>query len=161
LKEISNDVIYQNGLVKTLSKLTKYNYTNILSFNYTLLDIAKTEIPNIKYVENIHGSINDKYIIIGIDSSNIKYDDYQYIFTKTYRKVELFVNNSSNQGSVNKYLDKEINKIVFYGHSLNEHDHAYFQTIFDFYDLYNSSLTLVFKYSIFDLNQEEEIKDNL
>lgn len=39
-------------------------------------------------------------------------------------------------------------EIKFYGHSLNEADYSYFQSIFDFYDLYaNNNVSLVFYYS--------------
>jgi len=38
--------------------------------------------------------------------------------------------------------------IKFYGHSLNEADYSYFQSIFDYYNLYgNDRVALVFYYS--------------
>ena len=38
--------------------------------------------------------------------------------------------------------------IKFYGHSLNEADYSYFQSIFDYYNLYgNARVALVFYYS--------------
>lgn len=38
--------------------------------------------------------------------------------------------------------------IKFYGHSLSKADYSYFQSIFDYYNLYgNSSVDLVFYYS--------------
>lgn len=39
---------------------------------------------------------------------------------------------------------EEINEIAFFGHSLSKLDYSYFQTIFDFYDLYSSDVTLAF-----------------
>lgn len=39
-------------------------------------------------------------------------------------------------------------EIKFYGHSLSEADYSYFQSIFDYYDLYeNTNVSLTFYYS--------------
>jgi hypothetical protein len=38
----------------------------------------------------------------------------------------------------------ELKQIVFYDHSLGEQDHSYFQSLFDFYDIYNSNIILKF-----------------
>ena len=51
-------------------------------------------------------------------------------------------------------LDKNIKHIKFYGHSLASADCSYFQSIFDFYDIYNSDIDLTFYYSDFDGNQK-------
>ncbi|MEQ6207839.1 hypothetical protein [Enterococcus mundtii] len=44
---------------------------------------------------------------------------------------------------------EEISEIAFFGHSLSSLDYSYFQTIFDFYDLYNSDITLAFYYKLY------------
>lgn len=41
---------------------------------------------------------------------------------------------------------EEVKEIAFFGHSLSEFDYSYFQTIFDHYEIYNSSVSLVFYY---------------
>ena len=94
---------------------------------------------------NIHGT-SDKDIIIGIDEKGIDESDILYRFTKTYRLFEL----DSNEISC---LNKSVNHIKFYGHSLAAADYSYFQTIFDFYDIYNSDIDLTFYYSNFDGDQ--------
>lgn len=43
-----------------------------------------------------------------------------------------------------------INKIIFYGHSLALADYQYFKNIFDRVNLLESSVELIFKYSIYD-----------
>ena len=44
--------------------------------------------------------------------------------------------------------DNQLIEIKFYGHSLNEADYSYFQSIFDYYNLYeNNNVGLIFYYS--------------
>lgn len=57
-----------------------------------------------------------------------------------------------------KLLPKSIKNIVFYGHSLAPADYSYFQSIFDYYNIYDNDITLVFYYSIYDKNKEQDIK---
>lgn len=48
-------------------------------------------------------------------------------------------------------------EIKFYGHSLSEADYSYFQSIFDYYDLYgNNNVSLIFYYSN-EFEQNDEI----
>ena len=49
-------------------------------------------------------------------------------------------------------------KIAFFGHSLSKFDYSYFQTIFDHYDLYNSSIQLVFYYMTFGERKFEDME---
>ena len=44
-------------------------------------------------------------------------------------------------------LSKKIIDINFFGHSLAESDYSYFQTIFDFYNIYDSEIKLNFFYN--------------
>lgn len=129
--------------------------TFILNFNYTaLFDILEVESPC--YYNNVHGKLCDDICANGCDKSNIIFgiDDNLIqsqgasselrLFSKTYRKML----------SADKYLtvlppneNKPI-AIKFYGHSLSEADYSYFQSIFDYYDLYgNSNVSLNFYYS--------------
>lgn len=133
----------------------KLNDISILSFNYTaLFDILKVDAPWL--YSNVHGKIclekcsencKSSSIIFGIDDTVIqsqKSNDELRIFSKTYRKM-------SNTGAPISILPPNNGKplkIKFYGHSLSDADYSYFQSIFDYYNIYNNSnIELVFYYS--------------
>lgn len=143
-------------IVNTLSEeFSKLRFTHILSFNYTaLFDILNVESP-CKY-SNVHGKLclakcekdcKSSNIIFGIDDNIIQSQDASSelrLFSKTYRKM-LFAGEP-----INILPPKEAKplEIKFYGHSLSEADYSYFQSIFDYYDLYgNSNVSLKFYYS--------------
>ena len=42
-----------------------------------------------------------------------------------------------------------VSEIAFFGHSLSKLDYSYFQTLFDFYDLYSSNIKLAFYYKVY------------
>lgn len=144
---------YTNKYNKTITKLANNKPYNLISFNYTRPMNITTTPPYTEFTTpkncqnfiNIHGT-SDKDIIIGIDEKGIDESDILYRFTKTYRLFEL----DSNEISC---LNKSVNHIKFYGHSLAAADYSYFQTIFDFYDIYNSDIDLTFYYSNFDGDQ--------
>ncbi|MCM1439621.1 MAG: bacteriophage abortive infection AbiH family protein [Roseburia sp.] len=142
----------KNFLTKEFSKLKNIH---ILSFNYTdLFDILQVDRP-CKY-NNVHGklygnscaeSCNDCNIIFGIDDSLIQSQNDEselYLFSKTYRKM-LNATVPQNILPINNDIPLEIK---FYGHSLSQADYSYFQSIFDYYNLYgNSNVSLTFFYS--------------
>lgn len=128
--------------------------TYVLSFNYTaLFDLLKVVSP-CNYV-NVHGKLcregchegcSSSSIIFGIDDKLIQaqsnYDGMR-LFSKTYRKI-------SAMSIPERVLPKndEPVEIIFYGHSLSEADYSYFQSIFDYYNLYdNNGVNLFFCYS--------------
>ena len=128
--------------------------THILSFNYTaLFDILIVESPCL--YSNVHGKLcnkccandcNTSSIIFGIDDkliqSHAANNDLR-VFSKTYRKMF----DTSLPQSVLPKNDESVD-IKFYGHSLSEADYSYFQSIFDYYNLYgNNSVSLYFYYS--------------
>ena len=128
---------------------------NVLSFNYTaLFDILQVNSPCL--YNNVHGKLcmhqcaencTDCNIIFGIDDTVIQSqneDSGLYQFSKTYRKML-----NSNAGThVLPSKDNQLIEIKFYGHSLNEADYSYFQSIFDYYNLYeNNNVSLIFYYS--------------
>lgn len=129
--------------------------TQVLSFNYT---------PKIKkdilVYRNIHGSLEDKNIIFGIDASfnenEDSFDPYLVKFTKTSRILKL----TNNPMTINEtdWNGQNVDQIIIYGHSLGEADYSYFQSIFDSVNLYHSSTRLVFAYSIYDSDRMEEIE---
>ena len=127
----------------------------ILNFNYTaLFDILEIESPC--YYNNVHGKLCNNACMIGCDKSDIIFgiDDNLIqsqgasselrLFSKTYRKML----NSDKYITALPPNDGKTIEIKFYGHSLSEADFSYFQSIFDYYDLYgNSNVSLTFYYS--------------
>lgn len=129
------------------------SFVQIINFNYTLPEKEKLSIDMI----NIHGRL-DSNIIIGIDQTyNIdetisdkkndiqkKFDNLLYPFTKTYKKM-LYSPRDMGIG-----LNKNHERIIFYGHSLTPQDYSYFQSIFDYYDIYHNDIQLSFVFSRYD-----------
>lgn len=146
-----NEIICDNTLSPKLSKLLG---TRILSFNYTMLfDILNVKSP-CRYV-NVHGKLckkqcnelcTDSSIIFGVDDKLIQ-SGGEYaplrIFSKTYRKMM----SGENPQSILPNNESSL-EIKFYGHSLSEADYSYFQSIFDYYNLYgNNNVSVIFYYS--------------
>lgn len=128
---------------------------NILSFNYTaLFDILGVDSPCL--YNNVHGKLclnkcsrdcTSCNIIFGIDDSIIQSHEKNFElhkFSKTYRKM-------LNTNAETCILPKKNNRLIeikFYGHSLSEADYSYFQSIFDYYNIYeNNKVSLIFYYS--------------
>lgn len=136
---------------------TVFSTVNILTFNYTNKfsewQSAKEEF--IANIQNVHGTL-DTEIVFGVDEIAIDADNNLYSFTKTSRMM----NNTSYDANSTPILHLNIKKIKFYGHSLSEMDYSYFQSIFDFYDLYGSDVQLFFYYSIYNETIAEDIKSN-
>lgn len=140
---------YINNANIQLRKLIDNSYNfGIISFNYTTpsLDLFP------EFYIHVHGSINDE-IIIGIDKKEIdvngptlnRFNEIsdKSIFTKTRRLLSYFA-----MGKIGmNVLEKGVKIITFYGHSLGEQDYSYFQSIFDFYHIYDSNVILEFCFS--------------
>ena len=151
---LANKYIYEenNSLTKEFASLKN---TNILSFNYTnFFDTLKITNP-CKY-NNVHGKLckneckNCKCsnIIFGIDDTAIKSQNEipeLRLFSKTYRKMQ----NISAPTEILPTIDNNKRlEIKFYGHSLSSADYSYFQSIFDYYNIYDNNLvSLIFYYS--------------
>ena len=119
---------------KTIGKslIEGYSDGKIINFNYTSIGNYSN------FTEcNVHGKI-DNSPIIGIDSTDLDNDD-AIGFSKTYRKL---IRNDSPGLLVGK-----IDEITIYGHSLGNQDYAYFQSIFDYVDLYNNNTIVRLIYS--------------
>ena len=128
---------------------------NILSFNYTsLFDILGVESPCL--YNNVHGKLcinkcadncTSCNIIFGIDDTIIQSHNENFElhkFSKTYRKML----NASVDTSILPKKDNQMIEIKFYGHSLSVAGYSYFQSIFDYYNLYeNNKVSLIFYYS--------------
>ncbi|EHY0418829.1 hypothetical protein K1Y85_002924 [Listeria monocytogenes] len=125
---------------------------NIMNFNFTC-DIFE-EITD-DYVElgtevNVHGKVNSK-VIFGIDTKSLEVAQIKsgYDLTKTSRKLAM------NKEKATSVLDKTISTIMFYGHSLSEADYAYFQSLFDYLDIYNNPIKLAFYYTNYLKGQQD------
>ena len=130
----------------------------IINFNYSIFlqdlidrykDIAflEIEIPRrikpIESIVNIHGDFKNP--IFGIDSHNSE-EQFQN-FTKTSRIL-----NNDTVGNFELPKPEKLGTINFFGHSLSEADYSYFQSLFDYYDIYSSNIKLNFMYSEYDKN---------
>ena len=132
----------------------------ILTFNYT-----KPFTNEYKYFKaiNVHGEYIKKNIIMGVDITNIEksypdIDKYNYanigdkrFLLKTFRKMV----NDIDYPDLPRVLDDEIKIISVYGHSLSEQDYSYFQSIFDYYHIYDSETVLEFCYTEHEGNSKE------
>lgn len=134
---------------------------NVLNFNYTNPE-KYNQKSKIRYINNVHGSLRNKNIIIGIDYEKVELDPNlklsAFDFTKTSRIIHNINENSLNTNIA--ILDRNIDEIIIYGHSLSNADYSYYQSIFDFYDLYHSNIKLCFKFSIYDSNLRSRIKQD-
>jgi hypothetical protein len=130
----------------------------IINFNYSiflqnLIDrykdtaFSEIEIPRrikpIESIVNIHGDFKNP--IFGIDSHNSE-EQFQN-FTKTSRIL-----NNDTVGNFELSKPEKLGTINFFGHSLSEADYSYFQSLFDYYDIYSSNIKLNFMYSEYDKN---------
>jgi hypothetical protein len=109
---------------------------SVLSFNYTVPNCFEGKVTN------VHGKLNNWNIIFGVDQNEIEATSPIFTFTKTYRK--LIQPKKDNENFI--YIDgkDDLKNIFFYGHSLSPLDYSYFQSIFDYYDIYDSGISLVF-----------------
>jgi hypothetical protein len=120
-----------------------------LSFNYTEPICLRNKITN------VHGKLRNKNIIFGIDQDEISPSSLIYKYTKTFRKmVQIKKTNEDNVYINNKY---DLKNIFFYGHSLSVLDYSYFQSIFDYYNLYDSNVSLTFCCSPYGEKSSQEI----
>lgn len=162
-----SDYLPRNNML--IKKICNKHLSNILTFNYTPI-IDNSEHDNVKdYInklENIHGNVINEVrfnmespVIIGIDSN---YDSKNIISKEDKSKIDIFTKTSrlldfSNRDE-NKVLDKDVNTIIFFGHSLGEADYSYFQSIFDYYQIYDSDIKIIFLYSEY-AEQSEKIRE--
>lgn len=131
--ELKDNSQYKSRSIELFNSLKIGTEQGILiNFNYTFIETSSS------FKEfNIHGSLSND-IIIGVNDDIFLNEDV-IPFTKTFRKLISEDNN--------KILTKPIDEIIIYGHSLGWQDYAYFQSIFDYYDIYNSSILVKFIYS--------------
>lgn len=148
------DYSYEEKAADLLLKMTQATSLpkvsdTIFSFNYTY--------PFSDYVKiiNVHGTVKEDNIIFGIDQDEIDPSLDIYRFTKTFRQMTETKLAVTYQENI--LPDKEaVDEIVFFGHSLSLLDYSYFQTIFDYYEIYQSKIVLIFYYKVYgDRNKED------
>lgn len=121
----------------------------VINFNYTTY---LREMDYISEMTNVHGTFENP--IFGIDNTEIGNDREFYYLTKTSRV--LFNNTIKEDFKLPNKI--EISKICFFGHSLARADYSYFQSIFDYYDIYDSEVRLEFKYYNY-IKDKKELSD--
>lgn len=160
IKNSNTQTEYRDNLIEIIHK-SKSDDIYILNFNYTFFkSISQTNDINHYYKSfdikrkdrlfkisenNVHGQYHTS-TIFGIDQDVVNSEEKLYVFTKTYRKMR----NQEDIPSIEIPKPESISEIIFYGHSLSKADYSYFQSIFDYYDIYRSTIKLVFKYSNYD-----------
>ncbi|HEM2809701.1 TPA: hypothetical protein U2C48_000009 [Streptococcus suis] len=172
LSETSNYDEKINTLLRRMVDPEKDMFTavpipyHLLSFNYSSLwsQMFRPKFSPVKFLD-VHGKIPDNEglrfsnIIFGVDHSLFQASELEYRFTKTYRTLKSYTQGFEKIGEGRDIYTKDIQTIKFYGHSLAEADYAYFQQLFDYYDLYsNPNLSLIFFYSIYDNSKSHEIE---
>ena len=157
LTSIANDkTIYAHKELLLRKLRANYEKTSVMDFNYTRLPSDIFLHP----VFHIHGSIGVG-CIVGIDpyyKNPGSTDLYKTLggktrFTKVYKRLKY----SSKEELQQFVLRKDINRITFFGHSLGEQDYSYFQSVFDYINLYESEVVLIFCYTEYD--KEAQVKE--
>jgi len=161
-KDSNNLKIYRDNFLELIKHDSIHNQYSVLNFNYTSFTDSSNKISEAQKIifrrenkdvnifeSNIHGNYR-KLSIFGIDQKKIEATSPLYQFTKTYRKM-------IDQDKISRFSLPNINmidEIIFYGHSLSDADYSYFQSIFDFYNIYQSDIKLSFFYSEYGLIED-------
>ncbi|EAD2626102.1 hypothetical protein D3C93_14495 [Listeria monocytogenes] len=117
-----------------------------MNFNFSSDVLANlTDVSVEKGIEvNVHGEAEENKVIFGVDAKsidNIEQMNFGYDLTKTSRKLAM-----KTEWAIS-VLDETVVHVIFYGHSLSEADYAYFQSIFDYLDIYDKPIMLYFYYT--------------
>ncbi len=126
----------------------------IVSFNYT--NPFSKDVVDSDSIMLVHGNLEQNNIIIGIDCNDVKSEsnnDKLFRFSKAWRKI------NNHEKMINIPPKNDINDIVFFGHSLGEQDYSYFYSLFNYYDIYNNNIKLIFIFSDYGSSEEENLKN--
>lgn len=140
-ENIVNQMIHE----KRFSNITFNSWTNIhgvASWNdsYTRSQINKLHSNYKRLAPPIFGI---DWHDISNTTNDIDFNDPRIIFTKSFRLIDNQVNNMRDK---KHQFQKNINKIIFFGHSLGHADYSYFESLFDIYNIYDSNIELNFYY---------------
>lgn len=151
-KITSSEQLFRTKAINITTAHYSKEELSVLNFNYT----NTFEMPNV--TRFVHGTTimdPETHLIFGIDSTNIKPDDPKYIFTKRSR----IMFESIHIPTPPEILSPQISNITFLGHSLNDADYSYFQSIFDYLSIYDNSVTLTFCYTDFHKKNSNKMKE--
>lgn len=142
------------NLLYKLNDSKNFNDISVLNFNYTYFDNNDNRNGYNGKINmlNIHGDLDKKDIIIGADLKIINEGNELIPFTKPFK----IVNNVNKNFGILK-SNRELDNIIFYGHSLGDTDFNYFKSIFDAVDLYGGNINLTFYIPIFNQNIKTKI----
>lgn len=148
--QLSTDRRYHENALDMLCKMTgEKDRPTLIDSQHKIMSFNYTEPLNGLDITNVHGTLKSGKIIFGIDQEKIEAGDDIFRFTKTFRQMtETPI--SKNNGDNILPRKEELREIVFFGHSLSPLDYSYFQTLFDYYNLYDSDVKLVFFYKIYE-----------
>lgn len=102
------DSLLKKTVGKSKVKILTFNYTKYNDYNHL----------------NIHGDLDSNTLIFGISSKNNK-NDYAKKFEKSERRI------IEKLPIIGKFIDKDVETIIFYGTSFNDLDFDYYQYIID------------------------------
>lgn len=107
---------------KVLKAISENGEYKVYTFNYTdINDFAvKIGAPKMECV-HVHGSVEDKSIILGIDAKNDVIEGYDFL----YKVYDPFY-----QSNTLRHDLEEAEEVVIFGHSLGPVDYSYFRTFF-------------------------------
>lgn len=173
IEYLNQEIVRNTEYIENTKNLIKIligdsNPFNIISFNYTepwsIEYDLHTYLNSLQLFINIHGSLLTNNIIFGIDENRISTDNSGYKFTKVSRIIELHTNNIKYETPIESVLSSNIDKIVFYGHSLAESDYGYFRMVFDEY-VTKSDVTFEFCYTVYENttkeNEQRKLRDGI
>ena len=134
-----------------MSKITNdFQNTYVISFNYTNLP------NNLKGVNQVHGSLEKRNIIIGVDKTTIKSKNMNKMrFSKSWRQLSGVINTSALPSK------NDVTEIVVFGHSLGSQDYSYFHSLFNYYDIYSNNVKLTFLYADYHYDSNTKLPDLL
>ena len=132
-----------------MSKLSgDYQNTYVISFNYTKLP------DELKGINQVHGSIEENRIIIGVDRTSIEGSNINKLrFSKSWRQLSGLLNTSKLPSK------SSVDEIIVFGHSLGSQDYSYFHSLFNFYDIYGGNVKLTFLYADYHVNKKTKMPD--
>lgn len=116
-------------------------FTNVLSFNYTKLELDGLQGCPIGKYENVHGSLQRGDIIIGVDGR------MSSPFSKTERRTKAGHTSDVSELALvdnGRGSPRHVDLIKVFGHSVNLADYYYYQELFDRVGLLESDVKIVF-----------------
>ncbi|MBC1908192.1 hypothetical protein HCA53_00225 [Listeria innocua] len=158
MRKSSYSYLRSNSIKAMIDNNKNLTNINIMNFNFTcgIFDDIEDRSVELSTEVNVHGKVDildESKIIFGIDKKSLDREGIKagYDLTKTSRKLVM------NEIKIASVLDNTISNIIFYGHSLSEADYAYFQSIFDYLDIYNNQIQLTFYYTNY-LEDEQDFE---